>query len=346
MTAQFSKRTHPAQDVLAAVGRVYPQAWQQADAFRAMRGRELPRWPDWCYLPLHGAYAIVSGGGDRRVPVERAHHIAIVGALAAWRMGQGVYRYDPDLAAALDSTPMPSDLPTSVLYRLPEWGVYLETPGLRAPSGRPLLGAWVSLDWDEGGADELRLVLDTDTPLDPDLRTLEVIPLLLGSGSISDAIARMLQSAQMQASAQGQRLPPDMLTEAPAHVAERLWPLLSRVLYLCADEPDMAKRPTRPEPKRVKGGWRLFPAAGLRVWPVGERIGAAIRRAQEADAAAEREALASGRARPRPHVRRAHWHSYWRGPRDGERTLIAKWQPPIAVNVDGSPMPVVVHEVE
>ena len=60
-----------------------------------MRGAELPHWPQWCYLPLFGAYAIVGGGGTNRVPIDRAQHPGVVAALAAWRMTQGIYRYDP-----------------------------------------------------------------------------------------------------------------------------------------------------------------------------------------------------------------------------------------------------------
>lgn len=37
----------------------------------------------------------------------------------------------------------------------------------------------------------------------------------------------------------------------------------------------------------------------------------------------------------RPHMRRAHWHHYWTGPRDGERKLVLKWLPPTMVGVGG-----------
>ena len=48
--------------------------------------------------------------------------------------------------------------------------------------------------------------------------------------------------------------------------------------------------------------------------------------------------------RPRAHIRRAHWHRFWTGPRDGERTPRVKWLPPIPVNVDDlDAMPAVVH---
>ncbi|MCP3883554.1 MAG: hypothetical protein GY701_34905, partial [Sulfitobacter sp.] len=82
--------------ILEAVGRAYPAAWAGVDRMRANRGEVFPDWPEWCFMPLHGAYAIVAGAG-RRVPLERTHHTGIIGALAAWRAAQVVIRFDSAL---------------------------------------------------------------------------------------------------------------------------------------------------------------------------------------------------------------------------------------------------------
>ena len=116
-------------EILATIGRAYPHLWPAVDRLRAMRADDFPEWPDWCFLPMQGAYAILSGGGDRRVPLDRIHHVGIVAALAAWRVTQGVYRFDPAVAEAVAATPLEGELPTDLLYPLPEWCVYIETPG-------------------------------------------------------------------------------------------------------------------------------------------------------------------------------------------------------------------------
>ena len=110
--------------ILTAFGRLYPQAWQQVDQFRAGR-KEPGTWPDWCFLPLAGTYAIVSKG---KAPPNQLHHIGILGALAAWRVTQGIYRFDPTTFDALWKTPVTGDIPTEVLFHLPEWCVYIPTP--------------------------------------------------------------------------------------------------------------------------------------------------------------------------------------------------------------------------
>ncbi len=351
-----SLHTHRAREILAAVRNAYPDAWQLADHARARRGAGLPAWPDWCYLPLHAAYAIVSGGGERRVPYERIHHVGIIGALAAWRITQGIYRYDPALYEAVRDTSLNGDLPVDPLYRLPEWCVYIETPDLLWPIAseeRPIHGVWAHLDWgarDEGPPHhELRLVLDTAcTPadaLDPE-RGCIPIPIILGAGTIADAIERVIVSGTAQARAHGMQ-PPDGISGARA-IAPALWPLVSLVLYLCADDADIGdgtRRPENPRGKRTRRhGWRLFAADNTTTWDVGVRIGAALRRAYQAEETG-RDSAPAGR-NVRPHMRRAHWHTFLAGPRSGDREHRIKWLPPIPVNIDDpTELPAVVRRV-
>ncbi len=349
---QFPPKSHRAREILAEVGRAYPSAWKQVDRLRTQRGTDLPNWPDWCFLPIHGAYAIASGGGDQRVPWERSHHPAIIGALAAWRVSQGIYRFDPALYQGLIDTPLDRELPREPLYRLPEWCVYMETPELTWPmpgEERPIHGVWAHLDWDERGFDELRLVLDTArTPqqaLEPQQGCIPM-PLILGLGTIADCIARVIASGSEQARAHGLKVLPDVLKVEP--VARTLWPIISLLLYLCADSAEIGdgtRLPTNPKPTRTRHGWRLFPAQSLTTWDVGVRIGAALRRAFQAEET-HQDSIPTGRHK-RPHVRRAHWHTFLAGPENAERERRVKWLPPIPINVDDpDALPATVRPVE
>jgi hypothetical protein len=353
---QFAPRApHRAVQILTSLAKRYPYAWRDVDEFRAARGKQIHAWPSWCFLPLSGAEAIVSAEHDpgpppRRTPIRVAHHIGVLGALAAWRMTQGIYRFDEDLAQALDETAPPDEVPTQALYHLPEWCVYLETPGRLSIDGRALAGAWLHLDWDQRGFHELRVVQDIEgdpaTSIDED--RLIPIPVILGEGSIRDALARVTASGTKVAHEHGYAVLPS-LEDVPG-IVDRLWPLVSRVLYLCVDEPDLGgtDRPRRPQPTRTKQGYKLFPADSVRRWDVGTRIGAALRSARERYEREDREALTSGRARPRPHVRRAHFHGFWTGPRadESKQELRVRWLPPIPVNTETpDELPATVHPV-
>jgi hypothetical protein len=89
---------------LAQAGKTYPGAWKAVEMLREDRGKGLPAWPDWCYLPMAGIIAIVSKGapiGVLRAQIQelatRKIGAAALMALASWRVTKGIYRFDPDL---------------------------------------------------------------------------------------------------------------------------------------------------------------------------------------------------------------------------------------------------------
>ena len=304
--AQRLARTPAAQaaarplELLAAFDGRYPQARTAYGRFLGMRGTEIPDWPRWCYCPLAAAYAVISGGGSRQVPLERVEEIAVLGALQAWRPGKGVYVLDPDLAEALARTELGDRVPSGTLLRLPEWGMYVRAPGLRLGE-EEIQGFLCHLEWDVGAErPELRVVLDLGG------RTLLGIPLYLDQPTIGEALAQMLHTADRHAELAGAEREAAELSDASRALvlAAVLEPVVGVLLYLCSAEPDLREVPLPPEPGRRGGA----PLAGPRVWEVGARIGAAIREAR-AQEEAERASPASGpgqRHGPRPHHRRAH----------------------------------------
>jgi hypothetical protein len=333
---QFEKRPCRPRDHVTAAAHHYPSAWRQADQFRADRGRAgLDDWPSWCYLPLAGWYAIVSAeaGLDGLTP-RYVLDVARLGAVGTWRVTQGIYRFDPALYDAIADTPVSGDVPHDVLYRMPEWCVYVETPE-RKWCGSALHGFFAHLEHDvNSGRAEVRLLLDADSGLQP-------MPLHLGAWSLSESIARAVDVAAVQALTVGESMPAGVV----AAVRSEVEPLMSLLLYLCsqnAEIGDGARRPSNPEPKRTKAGWRLFPPDRPTTWDVGVRLGSALRAAYHA----EQTGQGGAHAGPRPHIRRAHWHGYWVGPRDGERRFDLRWMPPIPVNLkDVDALPATVRNV-
>lgn len=331
---------------LAAVEDAYPDAWRQMAAFR--RGRdELGGWPSWCWVPLAGAHAVVTQGGpaissiDSPLAPAGSAAVATVGALAAWRQTQTIYRYDPALSDALADTDLGDRLPPQAFYRLPEWCVYVALPE-DATIGR---GFFAHLEWDiTAERPELRLLID------PGDGRLTPLILYLNRPSISQGLTDVLATTLANAAEPGVAhdihtddqeplehwrerardvgVPEDAIGQALAQAQGTLHTAVSTLLYLCAQEPDIS------EPGRPQVPWRPTRTVGVpsspRVWEVGHRIGAALTRGRGQPTG---PSAASGRS-VRPHVRRAHWHSYWTGPRDGPRTLVLRWLHPITVATD------------
>ena len=308
----------------------YPQAWDQLARFRRQKAK-LGGWPSWCDVPLSGAYAIVTGGTDRR-PDDA--DVAVVGGIGTWRLSQGIYRYDPDLLEALWTTPI-ERVPAELLYRLPEWCLYLETPG-RSIGSTPLLGAFVWLEWDTHPPHrtELRALLDTADYLYPIILHLTHETL---DGCIDAALAEILRHMP-----ETKTLPSGIWTDFRTCLRE-IWPsLISLVLYLCSQEPDVAdesgaaRMPVRERPRTREG--KLIPASAPAAWVIGARIGAMLRQARSIESAG------GTHASPRPHIRRAHFHHYRTGPRSGQQQLVLRWLHPILVG--GGDVPVTIHPVK
>jgi hypothetical protein len=343
---------------VASVQRKYPDIWKQVDQLRAERGKTLPKWPAWCFLPLAGAYAIITGGRDDIKPT--GSDIGVVGALAAWRITKGIYDFDPTVLDELWKTPVDGDIPAEVLDKLPEWCCYVPfDPPRRLLEDEPdCHGFFVHLEHDQNdGRRELRFLLDLE-PL-----RLTAVPLHL-VGNLADCVqATMVETLRQfranDASNQGSNLKryligkhpdvadedlDDLVLRAIQQTAERmpgyLASLISITLYLCSTTAEILGRDGRNRPlnrpllTKTKGGMRMFAAQQMQMWEVGYRLGATLRASAPGVSGPDR---GGAHATPRPHIRRAHWHAFWTGPkakglvRETDRKLILKWLPPIYV---------------
>ena len=127
--------------------------------------------------------------------------------------------------------------------------------------------------------------------------------------------------------------------------------MLQLLLYLCSEKPDMPEIEHPQHRRRLSGSVRSPEAP--RVWDVGVRVSTAIRRfngkATVATDNRESGAAPGSHASPRPHVRSAHWHTYWMGPRDAVfplRKPVMRWIPPLPIGMDWKrEMPTIIRMV-
>src|SRR6266511_1997467 len=307
----------------------HPGCWRKVDDLRARRGRDLPAWPSWCYLPMAGSLAVLSGGADltTNAAIAIAQEALPFAALAAWRPTQGIYEFHPAVRTAIEATPLDGELPTDVLHRLPEWCVYLRTPGLQLGPWSPA-GAFAFLEWDANtGREELRLAIDSND----DIRSLP--PIHLQRGGIAAGIEAAYEDARARERKTGcaNIIPPGL--PSVDEWARLVSPLVSLVLYLCAENSDIRhptdaeRRPQTPTPTKTKAGLRLFPPPRPTTWQVAFRPGAALESAPRD----REEPQGDHHASPRAHFRRAHWNTYWTGPRSGTQSPVLRWLPPTLV---------------
>jgi len=338
------------QGYVSEAAKRHPGVWKRVDALRADRGNGLPEWPDWCFLPMAGYMAVVTNGMspqrfrnlDKDTLLDITQQVQVLAALAPWRTTQGIYVFHPELFTTIASTPLDGPLPVELFERLPEWCCYVPNVA-ESETLAPItwLGFFVYMEWDANtGRRELRCLVDYEK--EDGSTGFAPFVLHIDRGTIEEAVRGFLDEVERQGMAHGVAGGPDAPDPADLKVlAAMTKPLVSLALYLCSvnaeivHHKDPGRVPQRPKAKRTKKGERLFPPAAANTWEVGYRIGAALQRAREAGGAPRDPAGGESTARrsPAPHIRRAHWHSFWLGPREGPRELVVKWLPPIPVGV-------------
>lgn len=265
-------------------------------------------WPNWCLVPITCASTYLIS----------QHHFARgddpikLTAYAAWNTEKIILDVDETLLNELN---IDEDVSQEALFRLPYFCPYV---GLPENNKLGCEGFFVMLDHDISTKKaELRVLTvnkgkytNLFVGLDP-------------ACSIGRATMSMLERDVMS-----RKAPAFFASRKLAEFMEqRIRPFLPLILYLASENPDFAEREIAEKSLKKKPRKASTP----KVIDVGFRIGAKIREYEKASYAEDPQKLGGHVA---PHMRRAHWHSFWTGPRDGERRLIVKWLPPIPVGVD------------
>lgn len=288
--------------------------WHDLDFVRSQKeAHRVPEWPDWCWVPSAAVQAFTN----------REDWARLVAAVGAWRQGRSIYRVDAETAAALADTDLPDEIPAQVLLELPEWGLYLT--GMDTDPA--LNGAFIHLDWSfDRRRPELWIVADVGGELD----LVVPLPLYLDQPSLTESLRQAIHTAgPSEPQAGDDRIdldPTYFLPDAQDHrsLLGIVRPIVAVLLYICSAEPDIVD-PDRPaaRPRRA-----AHAAAQPQVWEVGYRISTALRKAR-----LDHEAQGGHHRSPVAHVRRAHWHSYWLGPKSDpeQRRTELRWISPVLV---------------
>lgn len=317
MKSDFTETIQRIQNHITRITAQYPQTWQKAEEFRLKNGDDV-HWPEWCYLPTGGSTVIVES-------YHGPQHIASIpehSALAPWRLSQSIYSFDPEVKAELYKTSISCEIPAKAFLGLPEWCVYIDNPELEFHT-RPILGFFAHLEYDlRDQHTELRIVMDLG-------ETTMMLPLHLDN-TLEDSIQKMfLAIFSALGIEKPENIPPFLMQMVPEE--ETIHKMINLILYLCAD-PDFQSSsgsplppPARPQPKKTKKGLRMFPPQKPTYYMSGFSLGEKLRSARSQDG----EPTGN---KQRPHVRRAHWHTYWTG--EGRSNLKVRWLHPILVNAD------------
>ena len=122
------------------LNRTYPNLWTDlrkvyAEPEKILNSKSggvslIKNVPDWCIMPTLFPFLLITNRYGESYYLTHMDEMMTIGSMYVWRASKGIYRFAPEIYEALISQPLTGNLPTDCLYHLPEWAVYIETPGL------------------------------------------------------------------------------------------------------------------------------------------------------------------------------------------------------------------------
>lgn len=301
--------------LLAAVSAQYPDIWKKVDETRRefMDAAGSPPWnpsiflPGSCWKGIQAYY-----GREYGTPGSSLAFYRLMCA-GTWRPTQDIIAFDPNLYEALITTPLQGRLPYAALLRFPAWCLYFDAPGLEL-EGKSYAGFFAMLDELRGQRHLVLYFLG-------DGREYYAQPIRLGDWDLKEGILSVVRDSG--------RLKPEELARlqnSALRVDMGITAAINLILYALSQPGSVhaGSAAARPQARKTKKGWRLFPPASPTFHLLGEEMGRQLR-----EAAKSAKTRSGQRASPCPHIRRGHWHHYWKGPK--KSVLDLRWLPPIPV---------------
>lgn len=215
-------------------------------------------------------------------------------AITNWRYTRSIYRFDETLYQTLVEQPL-DILPMELLVSLPERSVYIETPE------NPYTGTGFFAYFD--CFDEAYSLVLLFIPKNQSELRIPIEPGL----SLQGAVSSILKKVSVHYGVAEKQ-----------HFETRYRMALNLLLYLCCDNVDYSG-----QRKPQRHNWKEKKTSVYR--KIGFTIGEKLREAE--GSVRERHGM-------KPHVRSAHWHTYWKG-KHGEQAKVLHWIEPIFVNLQG-----------
>lgn len=256
-----------------------------------------------------------------------------ISAIGTWRYTKGIYKLDDEIANYFFIDDSDIKIPSKLLENQPEWSIYVDTRNLDISlDGERVIGFWSCID----------CYPSSNQPYS-NLKALSIIPLFSNRLGYMLSASIPLDENKFLSIEQSTN---DLLNHIPKNFAvddkrdsDDLKELIcfkkkvtQILLFIIQPEPDITEHDqpiestiVNPYPKIIKGKYRLYEAKKPRYFNVGTQAGKNLKQAF-----ATYKATGKKQA---PHIRKAHWHGYWKGSKKLEKQeFFYKWIPPVLVN--------------
>jgi hypothetical protein len=245
--------------------------------------------------------------------------------LAAWRVSQGIYSFEPTLLEYVAHSRFHDAVPTASLRSMPEWAPYIETPGFTF-MGEAVHGFFAS--WYEPVWSPEKPSLKLDKPHDLKSEDTDVPPTLLFVLVVGERYTRVtfeiptsggyietFLAEDVRATLRGRRTF-ERKAKKTVDVGSELLPFVNVLLYLCTPAADYERTMKMPTTVPTKEGPRFVPPAAPRRIVVGERLGKTLATAQKINDKADVSSTSS--------IRTSKWYVEYD---DQDSRYVVNWHP-------------------
>lgn len=280
-------------------------------------------WSKYVLLPTPVTSHCLGRKGNEIISI--VEHLAVL-----WNFSKDIYKLNDTIFYELAKTPM-KKLNVNVLKRLPNWCVYIDLNVNFAIANddyeEVVDGFYVFLD--DMSCSERENALYLYIVIVKEGEKFKPIGFPLIDGTVLEALEvghqRNLSSGLNVDDMSEEEI--DYTLRSAANLAGIFLPI---VFYICSEGADIRYRGSSAVKHNLlidrKKKKRIFSPSKSRVWEVGKVL-------EKQKEAFERLKGKHGK-RVEPHIRRAHWHGFWKNGDDGDKELVYRWIPPIYVNSD------------
>ncbi len=245
-----------------------------------------------------------------------------------WQFSKAHFKFEHELSKHMVESDLPDSLPEQILQRLPYWSQWISLPVSVLSSDKS-----VRLDFDGAFVGYTRVngipQLCICAPFEPEDKTLRsngFCPSITTHISLDgpvDPLDIVRHGHFLNLSEQ----PKEMMAELIYSLNHYLRRIIASIMFICSQQEQLYQEGhQQPKAKRLGKSYKLEAILTDRKIVVGKELVQVIKEFEEDVEKCTR--AFNGR---RPHIRKAHYHHFWTGPKDGPRKLICKWLPPSVV---------------
>lgn len=329
----------PPLEAVRQMSLAYPKLWDTIDRLVKVPESEIKWDRTICYCPVAASISALTLYLPEATAVRKASFAA---ALATWRRGKFIYKFDKSLMFEIVSMAEDVKIPVEILYQIPAQCIYIEFTNNPKPNCPAGFFAHIEHDVNTGEK-ELRIHMIDKAGNCNTQHIIHLIP----DGTINDGIDEAINLIRKNSKNGLSKLAGEISAQYIDRIRQDAIQAVQLVLYICAENAEIEENEDQAKIYR-KAGTILDKYREIRKYDVGVKIGMILRRNEK-----PRNYIPvtdgdknSPLWQIRSHLRRAHWHHYWAGSGENKK-LILRWINSTIVNQHlGEESPATIIKIE